>query len=146
MATNNRLSPIEYLVINHYCSLNEFASLISYVLQFHRLTVHKIKINNSNLIILSSLSIQLNNLKSIYLNLYDITFLDAYRLTKLILNSSPQLEKFYFIYYEHLDNEQQYPTFIGRQNQFFSSFWIQRKWIFEDEIRDTDIKYIIRPY
>ncbi|CAF1319746.1 unnamed protein product [Rotaria sordida] len=153
MATNNRLSPIEYLVINHYCSLNEFASLISYVLQFRRLTVQKIKINNSNLIILSSLSIQLNNLKSISnLNILtiivsdDITFLDAYRLKKLILNSSSQLEKFHFIYYEHLDNERQYPTFIGRQNQFSSSFWIQQKWIFGGEIRDTDIEYIIRSY
>ncbi|CAF1464951.1 unnamed protein product, partial [Rotaria sp. Silwood1] len=56
------------------------------------------------------------------------------------------LEKFYFVYDDLLDNEEKYPRFTGRSNQFSSSFWIERQWLFEAEIKDTDIEYTIRPY
>ncbi|CAF1476369.1 unnamed protein product [Rotaria sordida] len=171
MAMNNQFSPIEYLVIDHYCSLNELISLISYTLKLRRLTVHKIKTNNSNITILSSIT--LNNLNSIYLDLRqttfnvleifitkkfpnlkslfiagsnDINFLDAYRWEQFILNNFSQLEKFYFVYDDLLDNEEKYRRFTGKSNQFSSSFWIERQWLFEVEIKDTDIEYIIRQY
>ncbi|CAF1479062.1 unnamed protein product [Rotaria sordida] len=171
MAMNNQYSPIEYFVIDHYCSLNELTFLISYTPKLRRLTVHKIKTNDSNITILSSMI--LANLNSIYLDLHqttfnvletfitkkfpnlkslfiassnDITFLHAYRWEQLILKNFPQLEKFYFIYDDLLDNEEKYPRFTGRSNQFSSSFWIERQWLFEAEIKDTDIEYTIRSY
>ncbi|CAF4126580.1 unnamed protein product [Rotaria sp. Silwood2] len=168
---NNQFSPIEYLVIDHYCSLNELVSLISYTPKLFRLTVHKIKMNDSNITISSSIT--LTNLNSIFLDFHqttfnvleifitkkfpnlkslfisgsdDITFLDAYRWEQLILNNFPQLEKFYLVYDDLLDNEEKYPRFTGRSNQFSSSFWIERQWLLEAEINDTDIEYTIRSY
>ncbi|CAF5039801.1 unnamed protein product, partial [Rotaria sp. Silwood1] len=173
MAINNQFSSIEYLVIDHYCSLNEHTSLLSYTPQLRRLTFYKTKPNNdSNITILPS--IILDNLKSIYLDLCrtkfneleifmttkifpnlkslcicgskDITFLHAYRWEQLILNYFPLLEKFYLIYNDYVDDEQNYPTYTERPNQFSSSFWIQRQWLFEVEVKNISIEYTIRPY
>ncbi|CAF3862441.1 unnamed protein product [Rotaria sp. Silwood1] len=170
MIQNNQLSSIEYLVIDHYCSLNELELLISFTPKLRRLTVHKIKTNNSNQIISS---IELNNLKSLYLDLSettfdqserffrkffsnlnlltiivtnDITYLDGYRWEQLILNCFPQLEKFYFIYNEQFKNAENSLLFPGKQNQFSSAFWIERKWLFEVEINYPYIQYTIRPF
>ncbi|CAF1525585.1 unnamed protein product, partial [Rotaria sp. Silwood1] len=130
IAINNQFSPIEHLVINHYCSLNELQSLISYTPQLRRLTLHKTETNDLNVTILSS-TITLANLQSISLDLCqttfnelelfitkifsnlkslsiigsrDITFLNAYRWKKLILNHFSQLEKFYLTYYDGINN------------------------------------------
>ncbi|CAF1370837.1 unnamed protein product [Rotaria sordida] len=171
MAMNNQFTPIEYLVIDHFCSLNELASLTSYTPQFRCLILHKGKSNDSNIMVLLS-SITLANLKWIYLNLSqttfneleifitkifpnlkslsiikseDITFLDAHRWEQLILNYFPQLEKFYLIYDDYVDNEQKYPIYTRRPNQLSSSFWIERQWLFEAEVRYTHIEYTIHP-
>ncbi|CAF3770227.1 unnamed protein product [Rotaria sp. Silwood1] len=173
IAMNNQFSPIEYLVINHYCSLNELTCLLSYTPQLRHLTLHKTKSNNdSNITILPS--IILDNLKSIYLDLYrtkyneleifmttkifsnlkslcifgsrDITFLYAYRWEQLILNYFPRLEKFYLIYNDYIDDEQNYPIYTERRNQFSSSFWIKRQWLFEVEVKNISIEYTIHPY
>jgi len=55
----------------------------------------------------------------------NIIFLDAYQWERLILQYYPQLEKFYFTYYDHLDNDSQYQIYTERSNKFSSSFWIQ---------------------
>ncbi|CAF1365485.1 unnamed protein product [Rotaria sordida] len=170
MVEKNELSSIEYLVLDHYCSLNELEFLISFTPKLRRLTAHKIETKNFNAKVSS---IELNNLKSLYLNVFqttfnqleiflskinsnlnlltiagsnDIAYLDAYRWEHLILNSFPQLEKFYLIYNDQLNDEENSPIFSGKQNQFSSSFWIQRKWLFEVEITYTDIQYTIRPF
>ena len=62
------------------------------------------------------------------------------------LNNFPQLEKFYSTYYDRMNNNNEYPIYTGQINQFSSSFWIQRKWIFDVEIKFMNIEYIIRPY
>ncbi|CAF4971459.1 unnamed protein product [Rotaria sp. Silwood1] len=171
LAMNNQCSPIEYLVIDHYCSLNELVILTSYTTQLRRLTLHETKMNDSNMTILSSIT--LANLKSMYLNLgrakfneletfitkafsnvetlsiigsKDITFLDAYRWEQLIVNYFPKLEKFYLFYDDRIDNEQEYSIYTGEMDKFSSSFWIERQWLFEVEVRDISIVYIIRPY
>ncbi|CAF1181182.1 unnamed protein product [Rotaria sordida] len=172
MAMNNQFSPVEYLVINRYCSLNELESLISYTPQLRCLTLHKTKTNGLNVTVLSS-TITLANLQSISLDLCqarfnelelfitkifsnlkslsiigsrDITFLNAYRWKQLILNHFSQLEKLYLTYYDRMDNNNQYPIYTGRVNQFSSSFWIQRKWIFHVQIKGIYNKYMIYPY
>jgi hypothetical protein len=76
----------------------------------------------------------------------NVIFLDAHRWEQLILNYYPQLEKFYFTYYDRVNSDDQYPIYSGQVNQFSSSFWIERKWIFDVQIDNTDIKYMIHPY
>jgi hypothetical protein len=76
----------------------------------------------------------------------NIIFLDASQWERLILQYYPQLEKFYFIYYESLDNNSQYQLYYGQINSFSSSFWIERKWIFNVKIDNTEIKYMVYPY
>ncbi|CAF4103996.1 unnamed protein product [Rotaria sp. Silwood2] len=171
IAMNNQFSPLEYLVIDHYCSLNELVILISYTTQLRHLTLHKTQTNDLNSTILSS--IILDNLESICLNLRktkfneletfitkiipnlktlsiiesdDIAFLDAYRWEQLILNYFPKLENFYLLYNDQVNNKEEYPTYIRGMNQFSSSFWIERQWLFEVEVTDIYNEYTIRPY
>ncbi|CAF0884045.1 unnamed protein product [Rotaria sordida] len=87
------------------------------------------------------------NLKILSINCsQNIIFLDAHRWEQLILHYYPQLEKFYLTYYDGINNNNQYPIYTGPVNQFSSSFWIQRKWIFYVKIDNTNIKYSIYPY
>ncbi|CAF0770894.1 unnamed protein product [Rotaria sp. Silwood1] len=88
-----------------------------------------------------------SNLKILSIHCSDnIIFLDAYRWKKLILHYYPQLEIFYFIYYDRMNNDNQYSTSSYGLNQFSSSFWIQHRWIFNVQIDNTDIKYMVYPY
>ncbi|CAF4840698.1 unnamed protein product, partial [Rotaria sp. Silwood2] len=68
----------------------------------------------------------------------DITFLNAHRWEKLILEYLPQLEDFYLRYVENFNREYHYP---GGPDQFISSSWIKRQWTFEVEIDDESINY-----
>ncbi|CAF1241273.1 unnamed protein product [Rotaria sp. Silwood1] len=88
-----------------------------------------------------------SNLKILFINCSEnIIFLDAHRWEQFILHYYPQLERFYFTYYDCIDNDKQYEIYSERINKFFSTFWIERKWIFHLKIDNTDIKYIIYPY
>ncbi|CAF1577281.1 unnamed protein product [Rotaria sp. Silwood1] len=168
LATNNQCSPLERLIINHRCSLNELESLIPYTLELRQLTSHQ---TDSNITMLQSIT--LINLMFIYLHMCKISFyelktflvnissalkilsihcseniffLDAHRWEQFISYYYPQLEKFYFTYYDLTDNDNQYEIYPGQINQFSSTFWIERKWIFHVEIDNADIKYIVYPY
>jgi len=46
-----------------------------------------------------------------------MTYLDAFRWKQLILDYYPQIEKFYFTYYDRMNNDNQYPMCSGRVNQ-----------------------------
>ncbi|CAF1355914.1 unnamed protein product [Rotaria sordida] len=88
-----------------------------------------------------------SNLKILFIHCSkNIIFLDAHRWEKLILHCYPQLEKFYFTYYDRMNNNNQYEIYSRQINQFSSLFWIERKWIFFIKIDNTDIKYMIYPY
>ncbi|CAF4289127.1 unnamed protein product, partial [Rotaria sordida] len=49
-------------------------------------------------------------------------------------------------YYERVGSVYKYPIYNEGSNQFISSFWIERQWIFEAEINSESIIYLIRPY
>ncbi|CAF1412273.1 unnamed protein product [Rotaria sordida] len=88
-----------------------------------------------------------SNLKILFINCSEnIILLDAHRWEQFISYYYPKLEKFYFTYYYHIDINKQYEIYSERINQFFSTFWIERKWIFNIKIDNEDIKYIIYPY
>jgi hypothetical protein len=58
------------------------------------------------------------------------------------LITDPQLEKFYLKNYECIDCENESSIVFSKLNQFNSSFWIERQWLFEAEI----MMYSIRSY
>ncbi|CAF4684268.1 unnamed protein product, partial [Rotaria sp. Silwood2] len=76
----------------------------------------------------------------------DIDFLDSHRWKQLILQYLPSLEKLYLQYFEDINDDYKYPIYSGKLNQFSSSFWVKRQWIFDVEIGDKEIIYCICPY
>ncbi|CAF4485433.1 unnamed protein product [Rotaria sp. Silwood2] len=145
MVTNQRLSTIEYLAIDHCWTYNELISIMSYTPQLRRLYLFNAFDFHRNIqtilpITLSKLtdiSIPMNYLKfyefeiiirkidaklkvlRVTVQSQDVTFLNVYRWEELILESFPQLEKFYLRYIENFDREYHYP---GMPDQFISAF------------------------
>jgi hypothetical protein len=174
-SANEQLTAIEYLVIEHPCSFNELATIISYIPKLSRLYFIDRHKNISNFG--SSLSITLLNLTHISIKVYyltfdefesfirkieskvkvlhliiyydDVTYLNGHRWEQLILQSLPQLEEFCLKYYEYREyrnyGDESLPH-LGEPNQFTSSFWMARQWIFEIEIDIERIMYLVRPY
>ncbi|CAF2946029.1 unnamed protein product [Rotaria sp. Silwood2] len=172
MASNQKLNTLKYLTIDHHCTLNELYIIISYTPQLHRLnllydfeidsnikTILPIKLSN-----LTSISLHMNRvnfdefeifIKKLYSYLKilritnqskDITFLNAHRWEQLVLQCIPQLEEFDLQYYEQRNDQFDYSSYTRESDQFISSFWIERKWIFEIEINNESINYLIHPY
>ncbi|CAF1320502.1 unnamed protein product [Rotaria sp. Silwood1] len=167
MAIEKQFSTIEYLHIAHWYTFDELSALISYTPQLRHLNLSHANQNHST--IETMLPITFDNLtyikmytnyinfdefeifiKNIYSKLkvlyvtflyQDITFLYAYRWEQLILRYLSQLEKFSLKYYEY-----KYSIYSGERNQFISSFWIERKLIFNVEINENNILYLVCPY
>jgi hypothetical protein len=171
MATDKKLSTIEYLIIDHPCNFNELASLVSYTPRLSYLRLYDTKKNDLN--IKTILPMKLPNLTYIYMFFYnakfdeleifireissklkilcitqskDPVFFDAHLWEQTILQYFPGLEKFYLKYYDDVDDNYQYPIYSGGLNRFCSSFWIERQWIFAVEIDHEGIGYSVRPY
>lgn len=100
----------------------------------------------TNTEILSTKLSSTSNLKilSIYCS-NNLEFLNAHRWQQLILNYYPQLKKFYLIYSHCKTNSDRYSIYFGL-NEVSSSFWIERKWLFEIIIDNKNINYVIHPY
>ncbi|CAF3696697.1 unnamed protein product [Rotaria sordida] len=169
MATNQQLTTIKRLILDHFITFSELSSIISYTPDLRRL--HFSHTHERDTTIRSMSSIALTNLTYLSLRIFslnfhdfeifigkihsklitlsvnissnDITYLDAYRWERLILQHLPQLERFSFQYLDHVDNEHRY--FEGL-NQFCSPFWIKRRWIFDVKIVDEGIVYVVHPY
>jgi hypothetical protein len=73
----------------------------------------------------------------------DISYLDANRWKEIILKYLSQLEEFHLQYYEDCRKDSLY---CGKSNQFISSFWIKRQWIFEVQRNLENIIYSVGPY
>ncbi|CAF5047992.1 unnamed protein product, partial [Rotaria sp. Silwood1] len=166
MATGKQFSSIEYLDIAHWYTFDELSALISHTPQLRHL--HLTHVNQDDSIIETMLPINLDNLthismytnninfdefeifiENIYSNLktlyvillhQDITFLHAYKWEQLILRYLSQLKEFSLKYYEH-----KYLIYSEERNQFISSFWIERKLIFNVEINEYNILYLVCP-
>lgn len=72
----------------------------------------------------------------------DPHFLDANQWKKLIKKYLPQLKEFVFHYHEIVES----PEYLGERNQFLSSFWIERQWQLEIQMKDNFIIYQIFRY
>ncbi|CAF1007397.1 unnamed protein product [Adineta ricciae] len=166
---NQSLSSIEHLIIDHPCTFQQLKHLL-----FHTPNVHHLKFLNSNdnetkfddlsLVKLTNLSIEayhmtfdifetflshlnLTILKVLSLKVYieDKNYLNAKRWEEIILTKIPNLEKFYLKYLVPFEDHHQPSIYTGKPNEFFSSFWFQRNWIFEIEIKYDNIIYSIHP-
>jgi len=173
LATNEQISSIEHLDIEHYFNLNELSIITSYTPQLRHLRfMHELDgdqnlngiIPSMTLSNLTYLSIYESNLTFDTFQIFirkicsklktlcvitqsqDINYLDANRWEYFILKYLPQLKNFRLEYDERIDDDFVFPIYPGELNQFTSSFWIQRKWLLETKIDDEHIKYSIRPF
>jgi hypothetical protein len=76
----------------------------------------------------------------------NIVYLDAIRWKKFISEYLLQLKEFYFDYYTEFGDGYRPSKYIGQSNQFSSSFWLEKQWIFISQIHMYEIIYSIRPY
>ncbi|CAF1529473.1 unnamed protein product, partial [Rotaria sp. Silwood1] len=173
IATNEQISSIEYLIMEHPCAFDELSAITSYTpnlhhLKFLSLTHRKVDITSIKPMILPNLKhLSIHIYRKMSFNVFeifisklnskikilslttifeDIAYLDANRWENFILTKLPQLEKFYFKYSAYFAEDYQTPMYSGQRDQFISSFWLQRGWILDIEVEDENIIYSIRPY
>jgi hypothetical protein len=168
IATHDRISTIEHLNINHGCTLDELNDILSYTPQLHRLTCKRLSDSESTFTskLFNLTYISINNcdfnfdefeifIKQICSKLQvmrfinqsnDTAYLDADRWKRLILQYIPDLSKFNFQFFENLSTSHTFTSYHTRMNQFTTTFWIERQWIFELEINFGQIIYSINSY
>ncbi|CAF3773086.1 unnamed protein product [Rotaria sordida] len=173
IATNEQITSIEYLIIDHSCAIDELFAITSYTphlrrLKFLSLTNRNVNIRNIKSMILPNLThLSIHIYSKMSFNIFrkfisklnskikvlslttileDITYLDANRWENFILTKLPQLEKFYFKYSAYFAEDYETPVYFGQRDQFISSFWLQRRWILDIEFEFENIIYSIRPY
>ncbi|CAF1472323.1 unnamed protein product [Rotaria sordida] len=171
IAANNHFSSIKYLVIDHCCTINQLMNLLLYIPQPSHLSCGCLIKSNNN--IKSEMVIKLNDLIHLTVVINDIDFnefeefllklcsqlqilnvkihssnksyLNANRWEQLISQKMTSLNKFFFSYTDIIHrnfNVTSHPLL----NDFTSSFWINRKWIFKVLAHDDELTYSIRPY
>jgi len=73
----------------------------------------------------------------------DMTYLLSNRWERLIKEYLIHLEEFHLDYWISNDRDKEPPDYPWESNQFISSFWIERKWIFEVEIEIEEYCYVM---
>ncbi|CAF3154433.1 unnamed protein product [Rotaria sp. Silwood2] len=154
----DEISPIEHLVITNTIYLDELLTLLSYVPQLRRLSIHCLdgsrkkqtiswstKLNNLTNISLNIKNITSDQLESMFRSIfhhlqvlhistsYDEAYLDACRWKKWILSYTPNLHIFDFQYINSVQNaasDNNQMIYNDVIKQFSSSFWSERKWFF----------------
>ena len=173
MADKEEPSSIKYLEADHPYIFNELAAVLSYTPQLRRLhfrhitegdTLNIKMISLATLSNLTSLSMHSNdiafdaleilistirsNLKIFFFKTQsqDMSYLDACRWKRIIVQYLSQLENFHLKYYARNDiNDEDFKKLSG-PNQFASPFWIARKWVLQVESEPDCIKYFVLPY
>jgi hypothetical protein len=168
IAKDDQFSAIEYLDINHSCTLNELIAMLSYTPRLRHLICDRLiesdqKIGKEVLITLSKLthlSIYRCNLlfdefeifirkisskvKALRVTTSWVeTYLDADRWERLILQHMPHLRIFDFEYAEFVDSDFDPKSYHAQFNRFTSPFWVERRWRFELEIDNQRVFYSI---
>jgi len=172
MSTNQQFSTIEYLVIDHCCSVQQLSTIISYTPQLSRLKfmhiddddldigiISPITLSNLTHLTMVVFSVMFDEFEMFISKLYsklkylrftslseDIAYLDANRWERIILQYLPQLKKFYFKYFKGIEYENVSQVNFCKPDQFSSPFWIERQWVFVAKFDTEEIVYSIRPY
>ncbi|CAF1399140.1 unnamed protein product [Adineta steineri] len=170
-ATDQQKTSIEYFIMSQRSSMKDLFTLLSYTPNVRYLKfLNFIAIDNLNtiepikLINLTKLSMiicQMTfdefeivikkmglNLKILSLNIRheDMAYLNAKRWVDFLQENLSQLEKFYFIKMVYFSDDYETRMYLGEQNEFSSTFWIERRWIFKVENEGDSLIYSIQPY
>jgi hypothetical protein len=168
VATRDHVSPIEHLNIDHECTLDELNVILSYTPYVRRLICQRLfdsysafSFTLANLISLSIHNCDFNfndfeilirrigsKLQVLRVNNQsnDLAYLDADRWERLILQNIPDLRILHFQFFGNLSTFHLFTSSPTRLNQFATSFWLERRWIFALEINFNQIIYSIQPY
>lgn len=176
MATNEQISNIKYLVIDHTCTLDELITIISYTPQLQRLTCENVDESNETIqkdkiitiptllkisikrcrvvfddleTFLTKASPQLQYLRITTSN--DASYLDANRWQRIISQNLRDLSVFEFVFQETMNEDFESTIYHEKINDFYSSFWFNKKWIFRVNLdtffwNDHFIAYTIFTY
>ncbi|CAF3979001.1 unnamed protein product [Rotaria sp. Silwood1] len=173
---NEQFSGIKYLVIDHFCTLDEIITILLCTPQLCRLTCKQVDESKKIIVIdalktifsLTRISISkcyanCDELEMFLINISpqlqvlrintfrDVTYLDANRWERIISQHLLYLNIFEFQYEESIYGELEVTDYHESLNKFNSLFWIKRKWFFKISI-DTHnwntnfIVYSIFPY
>jgi hypothetical protein len=164
IATNDQFSTIEYLIIDHSCSLKDLISIVSYTSRLSRLTCRELTRSIENVV--QGTTIHLPDLTYISISecyaifdlfesflkriicplqilrihtYWDANYLDANRWKRLFIDYMPYFEEFWLQHHEYIDDDfqiTQFHTLIT--NQFHSSFWNTQHYISELAIDIND--------
>ena len=169
-----QISPIEYLLIDHCCTLEDFLSILSFLPRLRHLTCQTLfQIEPNHLprqeffptishlthlniercelkfdrleILLEKFGGQMQVLRLIHRKNEQV-YLDAYRWERLIIESMPNLKRFSLKYYEQLNDRCTLTSTHRSLDRYSSSFWIDRQWCIELELRTSSLIYSIQPF
>ncbi|CAF1507852.1 unnamed protein product [Adineta steineri] len=173
-AMNKTFSTIEYLVIDHYCTLNELNSILHYTPQLRRLSCNRVIGSDEKF--KEDLSMKLPHLKCIRFGeiwaafdefevfIKEISsqlqilrihicskkdYLNGNLWEQLIKKYMPQLKTFDFHFDQYFGDECEIDLSDLLDefiNRFNSPFWIERKWIRELQVLSRKIFFSIHPY
>ena len=170
MADKEQRSSIQHLNADHPCTFNELSAILSYTPHLRRLHFKEIhgetnrdirKISLTPLVNLTRLSLYFNHvvfdeleilLSGIHSKLkvfsftshsQDLSYLDARRWERIIVQYLPQLETFHLKYVAYSDTVAENSEELEDPNQFASPFWIARQWLLEVESDHEGITYSI---
>jgi hypothetical protein len=152
----DQISNIEYLSINHSCTLNDITNILYHTPRLSRLSCKildksdrqsdqelNIMLPNLRYISIGSCNILFEHFEifikkiSFHLKLLrirtrkDVTYIDADRWEQLILQHMPNLSKFYFEYRQFINDKSEFASHYMQFSRFISSFWIARQWVLE---------------
>ncbi|UJR19435.1 hypothetical protein I4U23_022565 [Adineta vaga] len=167
----HQFSAIEYLSLNHNCTIDELLSILHYTPRLRYLTCRYLTKTDSiidikpivklfNLTYLCICDCQLNfdefeifiviissHLKVLKILEYkDEHYLDGNRWERIIKNQLPQLRKFYFKHKTKFHTGATNAFLLMNINKFTSIFWIERQWFVEVNVFGRFIDYLINPY
>ncbi|CAF1265020.1 unnamed protein product, partial [Adineta steineri] len=171
-ATNEQLSSIEHLIIDHDCTVQQLISFLSSTPKVHQLEfsmydnekTHLYSPALNHLKHLTSLSIKVCSmkfdrfeilinqfkfhLKTFSLKIYfgDQNYLNARRWESIILQNLSQLEHFSMKYVICFLGDDQPSLYSNKPNEFLTSFWLQRQWLLRIEMIHDFIIYIVDAY
>ena len=176
IATENQFSTIEYLNINHSCTLKDLISILSFTPRLNRLICKELIKSNENIriqvpLILDKLiciricecylvfdeletfiKIISSQLRALRLTTYwDAAYLDADRWKRLISEHMLHFRELYLQHHEFIDDDFALTEYHTLLNGFTSSFWLERQLVFEFTIDVNDwswseIVYSIHPF
>ena len=169
-ATDGQISPIEYLVLEPWFTLNEIVDFLSYTPRLSHLYCSNIvepddrmdfdvlmKLTNLVHLNLTIIDLDFNDfeefllhcsgqLKSLHVKIQcsDRNYLDGHRWEKFISEKLFFLKDFSLCYNDWIYNDYQTDSYYSLINHFTSPFWIERKWILTISIENDEMFYLIR--